>query len=79
MPFIIDGERVNRCPLKLATDITHRYIEAYGFYRKNMLPNGVSYLNESQKYIEAMNVLDNEYSRLESEQIEKSTRKQRNG
>ena len=77
VPFIVDGERVYRCPLKLATDMTYRYIEAYGFYKKSLLPNGVIYLNETQKYIEAMSVLDSECARMEREQMEQASKRKR--
>lgn len=74
MPFDVGGERTFRCPLKLVTEMTWLYVEAYTFYKKSLLPNGSSYLRETQKYIEAMMVLDGEYARIEAEQMEKAKR-----
>lgn len=71
IPFEIDGERVFRCPLKLISNMSWQYIEAYNFYKKSLLPNGQSYLKETRKYIEAMLILDGEYARIEREQMER--------
>jgi hypothetical protein len=74
IPFELDGERVFRCPIKLVSAMSWQYVEAHGFYRKSILPNGQGYLRESKKYIEAMQVLDGEYARIEREEMEKAKR-----
>jgi hypothetical protein len=71
VPFDVGDERVFRCPLKLVTDQTWKYIEAYNFYKKNLLPNGQSYTKETRKYIDAMMVLDGEYAKLEEAELKK--------
>ena len=71
VPFLLGNERHFRCPIKLVTDTTWNYIRAYRFYKMGLLPNGTSYLNESQKYIEAMGIIDNEFARIEEEQMNK--------
>ena len=74
IPFEVDGERVFRCPLKLVTDHSWSYIEAYHFYKKSLLPNGQSYIKETRKYIDAMMTLDNEYSKIEEAEMKKVKR-----
>jgi hypothetical protein len=71
VPFEINGERFFRCPLKLVTRQSWEYINAHRFYKLGLLPNGNRFIDESQKYIDAMTILDNEYSKIEQEQIEK--------
>ena len=64
VPFMVDGKRVFRCPLTFITNLTWEYIKAYGFYRKSLLPNGNLWTEESERYIEAMMILDNEFNDL---------------
>ena len=74
LPFQIDGERVFRCPLKLVTETSWQLVEAYNFYKKNLLPNGSIYLNESRKYLDAMMVLDGEYASIQEAEMKKVKR-----
>ena len=74
MPFDIDNEMVFRCPLKLITQESWEYIEAYKFYKMGLLPNGSIYTHESRKYLDAMTILDNEFSRREQEQLKKANK-----
>ncbi len=66
---MIDREMVFRCPLKLINGITWEYVKAYRFYKKGLLPNGKSWQDESQKFLDAMVVLENEVSRVEKEEM----------
>jgi hypothetical protein len=75
IPFETEDGRVFRCPLTLVTDVTWEYVEAYSFYRKSVLPNGQGYVKESKKYIDAMRILDEEYTKIENEQMEKIGKK----
>lgn len=72
VPFMVDGERVFRCPLTFITPLSWELIKAFGFYEKNILPNGNGFNNESKKYIQAMSVLDNEYTKQRNSQLNKS-------
>ena len=74
LPFQIDGERVFRCPLNLVTETSWQLVEAYNFYKKNLLPNGTIYLNESRKYLDAMMVLDGEYASIQEAEMKKVKR-----
>jgi hypothetical protein len=71
VPFYIEDERYFRCPLKLITQISWEYIQAFNFYQKNLLPNG-RWPDESQKFLDAMVLLDNEYKKNEIEAIKRN-------
>jgi len=72
IPFWMDGNPVMRCPITLVTSISWEYIKAYGFYEKNLLPNGTGYQNESNKYIQAMMLLGNEFNKIQNKEIKKA-------
>ena len=71
VPFYVGEEVYFRCPLKLVTTVSWDYIEAYRFYEKNMLPNGKGWIEECQKYLDAMIIIDNEISSKQKDQINK--------
>ena len=71
IPFYIGTEKYKRCPISLIDNLTWEYIRAYNFYKKNMLPNGTSWLGESDKYLNAMAIIDVEVSKLEREKLNK--------
>ena len=68
----ISGESYDLCPRRLITDQTWQYISAYKLYSKNSYPNGIGWLNESHKYLDAMILIESEVSKIDS--IEKQTR-----
>jgi len=49
-------------------------MKAFHYYKKNLLPNGTSWGKESFRFMEAMTILENEYTKIENEQI-KNARK----
>lgn len=67
VPFWVGGEQVFRCPLILITPLSYEYIKAFSFYEKGFLPNGGSWQGESNKFIQAMMVLENEFNRVRNE------------
>lgn len=71
LPFYIGEEKHFRCPLKLINSISWEYIAAFSLYQKSILPNGKGWMNESQKYLDAMTVLDNEIKKIEAQQSKK--------
>lgn len=75
IPFVIEGEHHYRCPLKVVTPLSWEYISAYGLYKKSILPNGKGWLNESDKFLTAMRIVDSEVSKIEAEQIEKVSKR----
>jgi len=54
----IDGEGYSRCPASLATKMSCELITAYNFYKNGYLPNGRGWRNETNKFIQAMQVID---------------------
>lgn len=63
MPFFLSIGMVYRCPLTFVENSTWNFIKAYRFYEKNILPNGNGYMNESNRYVQAMMLLENEFGR----------------
>lgn len=74
VPFLIDGYRYTRCPIKLITRSTWEYIEAYSFYKMGFLPNGKAWRNESQKFLDAIIIIENELIKQEKYIIEKQAK-----
>jgi len=66
--FRIGRERIFRCPLMLITPLTYEYVKAFSFYEKSILPNGKGWQEESQKYTQAMLVLDSEFSKIRNKE-----------
>jgi hypothetical protein len=50
----------NRCPLKIATSQSREYILAYSMFKMNILPHGKGWVNETKKFLEAMNIIGSE-------------------
>ncbi len=69
LPFRLDDDVFFRCPVKLVTSVTWEYLRAYNFYKKSILPNGNSWLGESQKFLDAMIVIEKEINRLQAEEL----------
>lgn len=70
VPFYIEDEKYFRCPLKLITPVSWEYMRAFSLYQKGILPNAQGWLNESQKFIDAMVIIENEIKRSEIESVE---------
>ena len=71
VPFHYDNEVIFRCPIKLITPLSWEYLKAFNFYQKSILPNGNNWMNESNKFLEAMMIIENEQNRLINEQEKK--------
>jgi hypothetical protein len=52
--------------LTIITPLSYEYIKAFSFYEKNILPNGLGWINESNKFVQAMNLLNNEYTKWQN-------------
>ena len=68
---MVDGETVYRCPLMLIDQLSYEYIKEYNFFDKAILPNGKGSNFESNKYKQAMMVLQNEYTRIKNKEIKR--------
>lgn len=52
----------NRCPVTMVTQQSKEFLRAYAMYKQGFLPNGRGYLYETQKYLDAMTIIENEVS-----------------
>ena len=58
--ILIAGKVQRRCPLKTIPSYICNYIQAYNYYQKGFLPNAGSWQDESEKVIQAFNIIENE-------------------
>ena len=72
IPFMVGEKRVFRCPLTFITSISWEYIKAFSFYP--LLPNGEGWNNESNKFIQAIMVLRNEYQKWEEKEYKRKSK-----
>jgi hypothetical protein len=54
----IGNDEYSRCPVKLMTKTSIEYLQAYPLYKNGYLPNGIGWINESAKFIQAMQIID---------------------
>lgn len=69
IPFRIDNELLFRCPNKIVTSLSWGYLKTYSLFKKGLLPNGKSWLFESEKYLDAMALIESEVAKLEEEKM----------
>jgi len=58
--------KFNRCPLRLITEKSGRYIEAYRFFLKGYLPNDGGWKDQPAKFLDAVNVIEQELGKIET-------------
>ncbi len=66
-----EGGYEYRKPSEIITPLSWEYIKAFSFFERSILPNGNGWINESNKYTEAMMVIDNEFGRIKNETARK--------
>ena len=71
----INGEYYQRCPKKLITQETQHFIRAYNLMKLNWPPYDGGWLRNSNKFVEAMSVIDSEINKLEVRRIKDTQRK----
>jgi hypothetical protein len=65
--WTIEGEAYQRCPLKLISSVSAELIQAYSFFKSGFLPNGGGWLNESAKFIQAMQAIEGQIAKEEKD------------
>lgn len=66
--FEFEGEVLKRCPLKLVTHISKRFLRFYRFMEKGFLPNPGGILDQPNRFIEAMAIIDDAIIRATEEE-----------
>jgi hypothetical protein len=64
-----------RCPVKLITQETIKYLRAYNILQLGILPHQRGWLKESNKFIEAMEIINFETKRIEAENLRQMKKK----
>jgi len=72
IPVETENGYVYKKPIEMITPLSWEYIKAFGFYEKSILPNGKGWLMESDKYIQAMQLIDNEMGKQRKKEIKPS-------
>lgn len=69
MPWEVDGERFYRCPLKLVPNWVWDFTKAYTLYKNGILPHANGWLNESDRFLQGMAIIENEIVKIENEKV----------
>jgi len=67
----IDDWKFRRCPIKLITQQSYKYIEVYELYEKGVMPYGDGWLQHSTKFIDAMKIIQREVFKIGKENARK--------
>lgn len=54
-----EGEKFKRCPVKMVNKINNEWIEAYNWYCKGFLPIVGGMLNQTNRFLDLISVIDN--------------------
>jgi len=63
--------KFNRCPLRLITQQSADYLEAYSFFNSGYLPNEGGWMGQSVKFIKAMRIIQSEVIRVQENRMKK--------
>jgi len=56
-----------RCPLKIVTRESLDYVRAYIFFQNGYLPHAGGWTDQSAKFIDAVEIIENEISKIREE------------
>ena len=66
--FVFEDVPLKRCPMKLMNPVTVEYIHFYNFFEKSFLPNLGSILDQPNKYMEMIIIVQGLISKKEREE-----------
>jgi hypothetical protein len=72
MPVEENGKYAYKTPMELISQLSWRYIRAYEMFDKGFLPNGKGWMEESNKYVQSMQLVSNEFIRCQNEKSKSS-------
>ena len=59
------------CPFEQVSNLSANFLRAYNFYKNGFLPNQGSWLEQPAKFIEAIEIIENELTEIRQEEIRK--------
>jgi hypothetical protein len=68
----VDENSYQRCPLKIITQQSLDYLDAYELLEMHILPHGKGWLNESKKFMDAMRLIRSEVLKIKLEANKKA-------
>lgn len=63
----LDEWEFSRCPLKIVTIQSFEYVRAYIFFQNGYLPHAGGWLEQSAKFLDAMEIIETEISKMKEE------------
>ena len=70
--FDLDGEQFFSCPVKMMTKTTGRMLRMYKFFKDGFLPNCGGVLEQPQRFLDAIQIIDSELSEIEEKNRNKN-------
>lgn len=70
--FEFEGETLKRCPLKLVTQTSKLFLRFYQFMEKGFLPNPGGILDQPNRFVEAIAILNDSISNVQRERRRES-------
>jgi hypothetical protein len=70
--FEFEGEMLKRCPLKLVSNTSKRFLRFYQFMEKGFLPNPGGILDQPNRFLEAMSILNDTVAKVQEEERKES-------
>ncbi len=70
--FEFEGEVLKRCPLKLVTNVSRRFLRFFQFMEKGFLPNPGGILDQPNRFLEAMSILNDTVAKVQEDQRKES-------
>jgi len=65
--WTLDEWELERCPLKIVTRQSLEYVRAYILFEKGFMPNKGGWMDQSAKFIDAMEIVEAEISKMRKE------------
>jgi hypothetical protein len=74
-PYIIDGEEIWKCPITFLDSEVSQSLSIWAGYKKGFLPDEGSFLDQSNRFVEAMEFLDGNQGQYERDEMERNNKK----
>ena len=74
-PYIINGEEIWKCPLTFVNAEVNQAILLWTAYRKGFLPDEGAFLDQSNRFVEYIELLESDQNQYEQEEMEREKSK----
>ncbi len=63
-PWMLDGEQFTECPVKTVSEQSFQYLRAYFYYEKGYFPNPGGWMEQPEKLLQALQIIESERARI---------------